>query len=79
MSNNNCDKIKEDIIKTLKEHPEGLTAVDISKILCLHRHTVTKYILVLEAIEIVCRRKVGSATLHYLKENYSGKELKVNK
>jgi len=74
---NDCNKIKDDIIKILKDHPEGLTAIEISKILKIHRHTVTKYILVLEALDIVYRRKVGPATLHYLKDYI--KNSKVNK
>jgi len=67
-----CEKIKEEIVKALKEHPEGLTAVDISKILGFHRHTVTKYILVLEATDLVYRRKVGPIILHYIKKSYNG-------
>ena len=72
VSNNNCEELKEKIVEIIKKHPEGLTATEISKILGLHRHTATKYILVLEAIDIVYRRRVGSATLHYIKKNYNG-------
>lgn len=80
MSNNgNGQKIKEDIINILKDHPEGLTAQELSKIIGAHRHTVTKYILVLEEAGLIYRRRVGSATLHYLKNDYNGEDSKVAK
>jgi DNA-binding MarR family transcriptional regulator len=78
-NNGNGQKIKEDIINILKYHPEGLTAQELSKIIGAHRHTVTKYILVLEEAGLIYRRRVGSATLHYLKNNYNGESSKVAK
>jgi len=70
--NDNGESIKKSIIRILKKHPEGLTIKTLSEIIGSHRQTITKYILVLEAIGIIYRRRVGSATLHYLRENYSG-------
>jgi len=63
------NNIKEKILGLLKEHPEGLTIKTISSLLSLHRQTITKYIFWLDGANIVYRRRVGSATLHYLKEN----------
>jgi len=66
MVNNRDDQIKAKIIKILSEHPEGLTIKTLSEMLNLHRQTVTKYIFELKGAGIVYRRRVGSATLHYL-------------
>ena len=71
MSNGNGEKIKDKILKLLKKHPEGLTIQDLANRLSLHRQTVTKYLLELKGAGIIVRRNVGSATLHYLKKDYS--------
>jgi len=68
----NIEGIKEKIIEILEEHPEGLTIHDLSEIIGAHRQTITKYILVLEGMGVIYRRRVGSATLHYLRKKYSG-------
>ena len=62
--------IKGRIVELLKKHPEGLTIKEIANSLKLHRQTVTKYILELKGAGVVIRKRVGSATLHYLKEKY---------
>jgi predicted transcriptional regulator len=59
---------RERIIKLLKEHPEGLTTVDIARMLGSHRHTITKYIYQLVGEDLIHQRKIGSAKLCYLKE-----------
>lgn len=59
---------RERIIKLLKEHPEGLTTVEIARMLGSHRHTITKYIYQLIGEDLIHQRKVGSAKLCYLKE-----------
>jgi len=56
------------IIKLLKEHPEGLTTVEIARMLGSHRHTITKYIYQLVGEGLINQRKIGSAKLCYLKE-----------
>jgi len=66
--NDNGEGVKKDIVKVLKAHPEGLTILELAKIIGSHRQTITKYVLVLEATDVIYRRRVGSATLHYLKE-----------
>jgi len=70
MSNNNADYLKKRIIEILKEHPEGLTIQELSKITGAHRQTVTKYVLWLEGAGIVFRRRIGAVTLQYLKKQF---------
>ncbi len=67
---------KEEIAKrkiqtTLENHPEGLSVIELAKFTKLHRQTVAKYVLVLEAIGKIVRRKVGPVSLHYTAEYYS--------
>lgn len=68
MSYNREPEIKEKIVKILKGHPEGLTIEELRKMIVAHRQTVTKYVLELKDGGIVHRRRVGSATLHYMKD-----------
>jgi len=63
-------EIKEKIIKVLAEHPEGLTIQKISELVGTTRITAAKYIAELAGAGIVYRRRVGVATLCYLKEKY---------
>lgn len=64
------DDLKKKIVETVKNHPEGLTIQDLARILKVHRQTITKYILFLEGAGTIHRRRIGSATLHYLREQY---------
>ena len=73
MMNDNGERLKQITLSILKSHPEGLTIHSLSNIMRMHRQTITKYLLELKGSGIVYRRKVGSATLHYLKEHYNGK------
>ena len=68
--NSNGEKLKRQTLSILKTHPEGLTIRSLSEIIGVHRQTITKYILELKGAGIIHRRRVGSATLHYLKEKY---------
>ena len=63
----NGKNIKGEIIKILETHPEGLTVQTLSDRIGVSRHTVIKYIFELKGSGIIYRRRVGSATLHYLK------------
>ena len=66
----NGERLKERIAEVVENHPEGLTIVELSRILSSHRQTVTKYVLVLEAQGVIYRRRVGAVTLHYLKKDW---------
>jgi biotin operon repressor len=59
--------VKKRVIEILKEHPEGLTTVDISKYVGMSRHSVTKYIYQLLGEGTIFQREVGTAKLCYLK------------
>lgn len=64
----NGEQIKERILNVLEHHPEGLTIDSLSEMVSAHRQTITKYIFWLHGAGLVHRRRVGSATLHYLKK-----------
>ena len=68
--NTNGERLKKQTLSILKTHPEGLTIHSLSEIIGVHRQTITKYIFELKGAGVVHRRRVGSATLHYLKEKY---------
>ncbi|MFH0889531.1 MAG: hypothetical protein V1836_00095 [Candidatus Aenigmatarchaeota archaeon] len=73
MTSDNGDKasdFRDSLIEILKEHPEGLTIEDLSKIMKSHRQTVTKYILWLDGADMIHRRRIGAVTLHYLKKDW---------
>jgi len=70
--NDNSEQIKRLALHTLRNHPEGLTIRTLSEIIGVHRQTITKYIFELKGSGIIYRRRVGSATLHYLREKYPG-------
>lgn len=63
----NGKNVKEEIIRILETHPEGVTLQTLSDRIGVCRHTVVKYIFELKGSGIIYRRRVGSATLHYLK------------
>ena len=64
--NKESEKIKSRLVSILKDHPQGLTIKELSDMIKLHRQTITKYIFELKGAGLVHRRRVGSATLHYL-------------
>lgn len=66
----NGEETKQRILETLKKHPEGLTIQDLSDVLELHRQTVTKYVLVLEALNLIYRRRIGPVTLNYFRNDF---------
>ena len=70
MMDTSGDTLKKKIIAVIKQHPEGLTIQDLAGILKAHRQTITKYILFLEGAGTIYRRRIGSATLHYLRIQY---------
>lgn len=66
-------KIRERVVETLKKHPEGLTILDISKILGTNRNTVTKYIYELSGAGLIEHRKIGTAKLCFLSKKMEKK------
>ena len=59
--------IRESIINLLREHPEGLTILNISKHIGITRQTASKYMYGLISEGIVKIRKIGPAKLCYLR------------
>lgn len=64
------NNVGEKIIKTLRGHPEGLTILEVAKLVGMHRHTVTKYIYHLIGTETVYQRDVAAAKLCYLSSTF---------
>jgi predicted AAA+ superfamily ATPase len=65
-----AEAFKNSLAATMKQHPEGLTIADLSRILKSHRQTVTKYVLWLEGADVIYRRRIGAVTLHYMKKDW---------
>jgi len=63
----NGKNVKDEIIRILETHPEGVTLQALSDRIGVSRHTVVKYVFELKGSGIIYRRRVGSATLHYLR------------
>lgn len=62
---------KEIILNIIKEHPEGLTIQNISKIAKMSRITATKYVHELIGEGKIVERKIGIARLLFLKEKFA--------
>ena len=55
--------IKNKIIKTLMENPQGLTIIDISKIVGASRFTISKYVYWLSAEKTILQKHIGPAKI----------------
>ncbi|HKZ45101.1 MAG TPA: helix-turn-helix domain-containing protein, partial [archaeon] len=60
------NNIEKKIIDTLSRHPEGLTIVDISREIQVHRNTVSKYIFALVRSNVVTQRRIGVVSICHL-------------
>lgn len=58
--------IEDRVTNYLKKHPEGVTILDLSDAMGVHRQTLTKYVYRLEGSGKIRIRKVGIAKLCYL-------------
>jgi predicted DNA-binding transcriptional regulator YafY len=63
----NGKNVREEIIRILETHPEGVTVQSLSDSIGVSRHTIIKYVFELKGSGVLYRRRVGSATLHYLR------------
>lgn len=63
----NGTDIKEAVIQILSRFREGKTINEMAELLHLNRQTVSKYILVLIAMDLVEQKEVGRSKLCYLK------------
>ena len=57
---------KELVIELLKKDTDGLTIIDISRLLKISRNTVAVVLAELKGAELIRIRPVGKAKLHYL-------------
>jgi DNA-binding IclR family transcriptional regulator len=64
----NTRNIRNEIIEILRKHPEGLTLVEIEKILGVSKHTAARYIYQLVGEGLIYQREVGTAKLCYLRD-----------
>jgi predicted transcriptional regulator len=62
--------IKEKIIETLRETPQGLNILDISRIIGKSRCTTSKYVYVLSSENAILQREVGTAKMCYIASEY---------
>jgi predicted transcriptional regulator len=62
---------KEIILDILKEHPDGLTIQEVSKLAKMSRITATKYVHELIGEGKIVERKIGIARLLFLKEKFT--------
>ena len=58
---------KEVVEKLLKKNDDGMTIVEIAKILKISRNTVAVILAELKGAELIRIRPVGKAKLHYWK------------
>lgn len=70
MIDTNGEKLKKKVVDILKEHPEGLTIQELSKLTNSHRQTVRAYLQWLQGAGIVYQRRIGAVTLNYLKSEW---------
>ncbi len=59
---------KSKILNTLSDSASGLTITEISSKAKIHRNTVSKYLGILEAEELVNKKDIGAARLYYSKK-----------
>lgn len=60
--------IREKIVEVLSENSDGLTILDVARLVGAHRHTVTKYIYELVGANVIRLRKISSAKVCLLNE-----------
>jgi DNA-binding transcriptional ArsR family regulator len=66
--NGDEEAVRQRIIELLREHPEGLSILSVSKHIGMTRQTASRYVLALISEGIVKARKVGPAKLCYLRK-----------
>ncbi len=61
-------KTRDKIIDILKNHPEGLLILDISRLIGVSRVTVSKYVYALTLEGVISQRQIGAAKLCLLEK-----------
>ena len=65
---------KEQIVKILRKHPEGLMLIEIAKLTRMNRLTATKYVHELIGSGSIIQRRIAAAKVCYLKDNLKREE-----
>ena len=73
------NEYKSKILDTLSDSASGLTITEISSKARIHRNTVSKYLGILEAEELVNKKDIGAARLYYSKKRKYIRKKLVNK
>jgi O6-methylguanine-DNA--protein-cysteine methyltransferase len=76
MSVHSGNNFRQRIVEILRQHPEGMTIMDIAARLKAHRHTAAKYVRDLIKEGLVMQRNIGPAKLCYLEKGESRSERK---
>ncbi len=63
-----ADEIKEKLVNVLSGSKTGLSGVELAKNLGLNRVTMTKYLKIFAAEELIRQKNVGNVTLWYVDE-----------
>jgi DNA-binding IclR family transcriptional regulator len=63
--------IRGRILDILKDHPEGLTLLDVARIIGMNRVTISKYMYGLISEGLITLRAIGPAKLCCLKVVYA--------
>ncbi len=66
----NGEELKKKLVSILRDHPEGLTIQELSRLSNAHRQTVRAYLQWLQGAEIVYQRRIGAVTLNYIKKEW---------
>ena len=64
--------LESKILSYLKRHPEGIMILDLARVTGAHRHTIRKYVYLLQGSGKVKIRKVGTVKLCYINKDFGG-------
>lgn len=73
------EKIKQDVVKILTEHHEGVTGAKIAEMVGITQGAMSKYLSMLSVDGIITSRKVGVAKLWKLVSSYDRTDLLADK
>lgn len=67
-------ELREKIVSLVMKHRYGLSIDEVAGMVGVSRITASKYLAVLEALGRISARVIGNTRLHYMPEDYRGKE-----
>jgi hypothetical protein len=76
---NQQEENKRKILETLEDYPFGLTIKELSEKTRFHRNTISKYMSICEAEDLVDKKEIAAASVYFTKKRkYLRKELVVS-